>query len=484
MTADSDAPSDAPAPQQATPRPRDSADPATAGGRPAPSRGIPPQPLLALYIGLALAPVGLAAVPDLAPRPFWDDFASALGLIGFSLMLLEFVLSGRYRAVSGRIGIDLTMRFHQLIPRALVLLMLLHPFLYTTPMGPELPWDTGGQARLGLDGWSILTGALAWPALIVLIATAIGRRKLPYAYEGWRIGHALGAVLLVGLVAHHALAAGRYSQTTILIAFWAAMIALAAATLIYIYGIRPLLQRRHPYRVQQVRRLAAQTWELRLRAEGGPALGFHPGQFVWLKVGDGPFRLREHPFSISSAPQEAPEIGFTIREAGDFTGGVLPYLEPGTPAYLDGPHGNFIPQQHADPDRDAGPLAYLAGGVGIAPILSHLRAFRAAGDRRPLLLVYGNTTEDQIAARDELAAMQRELNLSVHHVLRDPPAGWPGHTGMMTRDVLETCLPAENRDDWRYFICGPGPMIDASEDALRALGVPLHRIVSERFDYD
>lgn len=450
----------------------------------APHRGLPAAPLLLLYLLLALAPLGLAAAAGFAPRPFWDDFASALGLAAFSLMLLEFVLSGRYRTVSGRIGIDLTMRFHQLVPRAIVLLMLLHPFLYTTPMGHALPWDTTGQARLGLDRWTILSGVLAWVTVMVLIFTSIGRRKLPYRYEGWRIGHAVGAVVLVGLVAHHALVAGRYSQTAALTVFWGVMIAAASMTLVYMYLIRPLRQRRKPYEVTGLEPIAERTWELRLRPAGGASLGFHPGQFVWIKVGRNPFRVREHPFSISSAPEEVPEIGFTIREAGDFTGGVLPHLKAGARAYLDGPHGNFVPDQGEHPEEAHGGIVYLAGGVGVAPALSHLRSFRINGDRRPLILIYGNRSEAQIVARDELDAMTRDLDLTVHHVLSDPPPGWQGPVGVFDSRVLDACLPKTGRGDWRYFICGPGVMIEAAQAALIELGVPLHRLVPERFDYD
>jgi ferredoxin-NADP reductase len=50
--------------------------------------------------------------------------------------------------------------------------------------------------------------------------------------------------------------------------------------------------------------------------------------------------------------------------------------------------------------------------------------------------------------------------------------------------VLDACLPRDGRAQARYFICGPGGMIDATDRNLRDLGVPAHRIISEKFDYN
>jgi predicted ferric reductase len=461
--------------------PTPAAKTAPAGHRWPPRVGLHPGLVLALYLAAAIAPVAIAASLPLEPRPFWDEVASAIGLSALAIMCLEFMLSGRYRTVSGRIGIDLTMRFHQLVAHSLVGFMLIHPFVYSTPMGHDVPWDSGEQMRLGLDTWSIATGAIAWGLLVVLVVTAIGRRLLPYTYESWRGAHAVGAVVVTGLVAHHAFAAGRYSGEPVMIAFWAVLLTLAGLSLIYVYVIRPIQQQRAPYTVARVTPVAADTWELRLKAQDGAgahrSLKFQPGQFAWVKIGTHPFRVREHPFSISTAPEQTPEIGFTIRENGDFTDHIGA-LKPGTFAYLDGPHGNFVP------DAEEIPTVYVAGGVGIAPILSHLRAFATEGDRRAITLIYGNRTLEHIASKAEIDRLAQELDLTVRYVLQKPPEGWAGHSGIITRQVLDTCLPRAGRAQARYFICGPGGMIDATDRNLRDLGVPAQRIISEKFDYN
>ena len=69
----------------------------------------------------------------------------------------------------------------------------------------------------------------------------------------------------------------------------------------------------------------------------------------------------------------------------------------------------------------------------------------------------------------------------MEHVLREPPAGWQGASGIVTDEVLRRALPVEPSSAV-YFLCGPRPMNDAAQAALHRLGVPLHRIHFELFD--
>ena len=437
-----------------------------------------PVPLLIGYVAVALAPLGFAYTAGMEPRPFRDELSSALAMVGFSMLLMEFVLSGRFRTVSGGIGIDLTMRFHQLIARSLAVFILIHPFLYTTPLKHALPWDTSRQLTLGLDAASITTGVIAWVLLATLIAMGIARDRLPYRYETWRLTHGLGAAAIAVAGAHHAIEAGRYSGQTPLEVFWLVMVGIALLTLLVVYVVSPLRQLRHPYRVVSVEKAARKTWTVAIEPVGGEAMGFEAGQFVWLTLGRTPFAITEHPFSISSCPADRPRIEFAIKEAGDFTD-TIGALQPGTRAYIDGPHGNVTLS-----GRACAGLVLIAGGVGMAPIMSILRQLRADRDERPIKLVYGNRLTDQILYRAELDDMARELRLDVHLVLSEPPDKWEGPIGTLDQRVLRSVLDAEGTRDWLYIVCGPAPMIDDVEDALEELGVPMRQIVSEKFSYE
>lgn len=441
-------------------------------------RGFHPAFLLIAYIVVAVAPLAISYAEGLPPRSFQDELSSALAMVAFAMLLVEFVLSGRFQTISGRIGIDLTMRFHQLIARSLGAFVLVHPFLYTAQHDRARPWDPSSQLTLGLDAGSLITGIIGWLLLAVLIVTGVGRDKLPYRYEVWRVLHGLGAGVIAVAAAHHAIEAGRYSSRPMLEAFWLVMVGIALLSLVVVYVVTPLLQLRHPYRVISLKKLAGKTWELAIEPRQGEALVFEAGQFVWLTLGRSPFAVTEHPFSISSAPAERPRIAFCIKEAGDFTN-TIGSLAIGSPAYIDGPHGNVT----LGGRRGAG-LAFLAGGVGVAPIMSLLRQARAERDPRPMKLIYGNRLADQIVYRQELEEMTADLGLEVHHVLSQPPKDWDGAVGRLDQATLAKLLGFDGREDWLYIVCGPAPMIDSVEDILEGLGVPMHQIVSEKFSYD
>jgi predicted ferric reductase len=435
--------------------------------------------LLALsYLAVTLLPLALAWLGARPPRSIWDELASGAGMLAFSVILVEFMLSGRFRTISGRIGMDVTMRFHQLFARLAVILALIHPFLYRAPFSPALPWDTTRQLTLTTDSTALTTGLFAWILLPVLVLLGIGRATLDFSYEIWRLLHGIGALLVAGLLLHHALYAGRYSEDPVLAGIWIAMFAIALLTLAQVYLFRPLRQLRKPWTVKSVRPAGLKTWDVNIAPDRHEGLRFEAGQFAWLNIGRSPFLLAENPFSIASAPASADRVQFLIKELGDFTGS-LGGIEPGTKAYLDGPHGNLTIA-----GRDEPGIALIAGGVGIAPLLSILRQLHHDGDRRPTALVYGNRVEEQIVCREELASLALKHGTEMAYVLSEPPKDWAGHRGMIDPELIRALFGNDDKHNWLYVLCGPTEMMISVEDTLIDLGVPAGQILSERFQYD
>lgn len=435
--------------------------------------------LIVVYLAILVLPLAAAWSQGLPPRPWQYDLSSGLALCAFTGILLEFLLSGRFRFISGRIGIDATMRVHQLMARIFTLALLIHPFLYWGgASGDPLPWDTTRQLSLDFSPVASATGLIAWLALLYLVLTGIFREQRSGSYEAWRAAHGFAAVIVAGFGTLHTVQAGRYSADPLLFWFWIAMLTVALSTLVWVYLLKPALKARHRYRITAVRPIAERTWELGLAPAQGDTLSFRAGQFVWLSVGRSPFSLHENPFSIASAPTDRDGLSFVIKEVGDFTRG-LNDIKPGTVAYIDGPHGNMT----LDGLGDAG-IALYAGGVGVAPILSILRELRDRGDRRPLLLLYGNRAAAQITYRDELTEMTQQLDLEVAYYLSEPPDGWEGRTGVIDRVAVAEALEARDVKNWLHVICGPLKMIEGVEAELLARGVPSAQILSERFYYD
>ncbi len=437
-----------------------------------------PRLLLLIGVAIVLLPLGLAGAGLRQPRSLLDELASGAGMLAFSIILLEFALSGRFRLISGRVGMDVTMRAHQLLARTALVAALVHPFLYQAEWNAPYPWDVTRLETITTDLGALWSGMLAWVLLPVFVALAIVRGQPNYGYEAWRFIHGLGAVAIAGLLLHHTLSAGRYAADPLLAACWVALSTLAFASFLWIYLAVPLAQLRRPWRVSEIRPDAERIWLLEIAPEGHRGLSYEAGQFVWLNIGQTPFAHRENPFSMSSAPGSGERLQFLIKELGDFTSGIGK-IRPGTRAYLDGPHGNLTVNGH-----DAPGFVLIAGGIGIAPLIGILRQLSLDRDPRPRILVYADRILEQIAHRDELEALAREPPTELRIVLQEPPPGWTGETGMVDRRLLDRLVGEPGRQDWLFVLCGPPAMLSSVEDALIDIGVPPGRILSERFDYD
>jgi predicted ferric reductase len=439
-------------------------------------RGLPFGALATLYVVLGLLPLGVATLEGLPRGNAWRELSNGLAMVAFAMMLMQFLLSGRFRPITGKAGIDRTMRFHQLLPWAILIFLFLHPFLYAVPrLSPDPSAALATVQRMFLSG-GLRTGVIAWLLLIALVMMGVWRDRLPMRYELWRLSHGVGAGAIAVLGAQHTLGVGSYSADARLAGFWLILTGLALLSLAYVYVMKPLMQLRSPYRVVANEKVAERMWQISVEPRSGPAIEFVAGQFVWLNLGHSPFSLTEHPFSISSAPAERPQIGFTIKESGDFTNRIGE-VAPGTTAYLDGPHGNFSLE-----GRAARRLVFIAGGVGFAPVMGMLRQLKAERWPHPILLIYGNRVETQILYRQELETMRRELTLDVRLVLSEPPLGWTGLIGELTPEVLSRALGSIDREAL-YFVCGPPPMMNSVERALERFGVPGRHVVTERFKY-
>jgi predicted ferric reductase len=185
--------------------------------------------------------------------------------------------------------------------------------------------------------------------------------------------------------------------------------------------------------------------------------------------------MKEHPFSIASSAEKSPFLEFTVKERGDFTKRIKT-IQPGQRVYVDAPYGSFSVDRYR-----ADGYAFIAGGIGVAPIMSMLRTLADRGDRRPLVLFYANKQWERTCFREELDTLKDRLNLRVVHILESPPEGWQGERGYIDAEMIERNLP-EDRRGIEYFICGPEAMMACVERSLRRLGVPIGKFHSELFN--
>jgi predicted ferric reductase len=313
-------------------------------------------------------------------------------------------------------------------------------------------------------------------AFLAVIGTSVYRLALKLNYEAWRVIHTVAAVDAVALACVHLLGVNYYVEGPAKRGLWMAMAVGWIVPLGYVRLVKPLMMLRRPYVVDSVTRERGDSWSVKLRPEGHEGMQFAPGQFAWIRIGKSPFAAREHPISFSSSAMRKDQVIFTIKELGDFTstiGGVA----PGSRAYLDGPHGSFTVDRHG-----AAGFVFLAGGVGITPMMSMVRTLSDRKDRRPLWLFYGTSTLDEATFREELEVLEKEMNLRVIYVVSRPPDGWEGERGYISAEIMARYLP-ENRSGFEYFICGSQVMPQSTKVALEKLGIPLDQVESESFNF-
>jgi len=429
---------------------------------------------LLIYLLLVLAPVlVLFIAPHPVGREFWRELSVSLGFVGLALMALQFALTARFKWLKSPYGADIVYHFHRQISFIALALILAHPLLLFI-FDPEtlkllLVWSAPWRARAAVT---------AVFALLAVIALSVWRRRLKIEYRRWRVWHAILAMSAVAFAMVHMLLVNHYIDLPWKRVLWIAYGVFWIGLLAYTRLIKPWALMRNPYQVTKLIPERGNAWTVVLKPLG-KYFTFHPGQFAWLTLWDSPFADSEHPFSISSSAEDYSQLSFTIKALGDFTS-QIGSLIPGDIAFVDGPYGSFTCDRHPH----ATSFLFIAGGVGITPMMSMLRTLKDRNDPRPITLIYANKDWDQIMFRDELDEMQKSPSLQVVHVLDKPPEDWNGSTGFITKELLSQHLAeATTKNVVEIFVCGPIPMMTAVEKHLDDLKVWPGDVHSERFDF-
>jgi ferredoxin-NADP reductase len=215
---------------------------------------------------------------------------------------------------------------------------------------------------------------------------------------------------------------------------------------------------------------------LRLESTAWP--GHLPGQHVDVRLTAEDGYQAQRSYSVSSAPAPG-YLELTVEDLAD--GEVSPYLSEelrgGDQLELRGPIGGYFTWTAAN----GGPLLLVAGGSGIAPLMSMLRQRQAAGSEVPATLLYSSRSWEDIIYRDELERMSADPALRVVHTLtRSHPADWNGYTRRIDAEMLAEVAGAPEPGGIAY-VCGPTRLVESVAGDLVALGYPPERVKTERF---
>lgn len=398
------------------------------------------------------------------------QFAAGTGVLALSLLVVTLVLPARLSSLVSSFGIERVLRQHRLVALAAVGLVAAHLVLvlFTDPRGIAIL----NLAETTPAAWA---GVLSAVALVASVTLALRRKRRQPRYEGWRLAHvALAAgVVIAGWL--HTWWLQHLTRDAVVRAWFILLSVVVVALALRRWVWRPWRAHRRSYVVDQVVPVAGDAHTLVVRAHGHGGLRFRPGQFAWMKIGSSSFVFEEHPFTIASTAEQPHRKEFTIKALGDFSE-LLAGLRPGRRIFLDGPYGRFTTEGL----RSDG-FVFIAGGVGVTPMLSILRTLADRRDRRPHRLVVGARTVDELMLRDEIQRLREHLDLTLVEVLESPPLNWPGAAGMVDNHLLDQVLPSHVRHH-DYFLCGPPPMVIAVGRLLRQRGIPVRRIHTEQFE--
>jgi ring-1,2-phenylacetyl-CoA epoxidase subunit PaaE len=244
----------------------------------------------------------------------------------------------------------------------------------------------------------------------------------------------------------------------------------------------------HALRVAEIVPETSEANSIRFEVPGElrDRFAFRAGQHLTLRATIGGEELRRN-YSLCTAPDEQDWMVTVKRIAGGrFSNWVGDQLKAGDTLDVMPPHGSFTTE--FDPTRSRH-IVGVAGGSGITPVMSLIKSVLKYEPNSRFTLLYGNRDSSSVIFLEALAGLKDKHlgRFEMYHFLDAEEQDIELFNGMLNRERLDEAIPALVPDAGEvdgWFICGPGPMMDAAEGVLFNRNVPKERIHIERFTAD
>ncbi len=418
-----------------------------------------PSPGVAMLGAVALGSVVLWIVARPSGQPSGRYLGEFFGLEAVLLFSCSLVLATLLRGIERAFGgLDRVAQWHRHTAVAAVILMVVHPlFAGSTPV-PNASATGLGLGDVALIGLLALAVWALAPSLRAAKWSRLVRHLARISHERWLTGHRLTGLFVAAAVVHGLLVDPVLKVSVPLKATYLVVGGIGIAAYVYRELFARFVVPVYDYTVADVQRPNEMTADVFLQPVGRP-LSFEPGQFIFLAFG-GVGGWQRHPFSVASAPTER-RLEVSVRAAGDYTRDLHDQLKPGTPAKAAGPFGGF------DYRGGGQHQIWIAGGIGITPFMSWIRALDDSFDR-DVAFFYSVARQSDALYLDEIGAAAA-AHPTVHPHIVDS-----SRDGYLTAEQAANGMTSEA--DVSVYMCGPPATMTALSKGFRQLGIPASRI--------
>jgi len=410
---------------------------------------------------------------------FFRLITMIFGATAFTLLNMQLVLSARPKLIEKSFGLDKLYRFHGIMALVAILLAGIHQQFMEGIFRENLQTNFGSAALAVFFICAVLALVLMTNALVqkfkqIENVKVFFKNKKFGQYNIQVLLHNLNVVAVCFLFVHVMLSFS--AQNPLVKVLYILYFGVAMGFYLYHKLIRPIFFTKK-FQVDKVILESASMTTLELHPVNGKIFSYKPGQFAFIRLKDSAISAEEHPFSLTSEPDNEKTISMTIKKLGDWTEKVSE-VQPGSMAMVDGPYGKFSPLNY---DCSEG-LVLVAGGVGITPMLSIIRYFEKHDRNQKIILFWGIKNNGDFICGNEFKRWLKEMkNFTFIPVVSE--GGFSGETGHINRKIMERYLQksAYKIDRCQYFFCGPRPMRGSIEKILLEMGVSKQRFHFENF---
>jgi len=395
------------------------------------------------------------------PGDIFIALGRLFGLLAEFLILIQLLLISRFSSIEREYGFDKLINIHKKVGFSLGIFIIFHPLFLTIGYAKSNNISLVKQFLNFQNSWEGVLGATIAFIIIILISIfSIKKIRSKVPYEVWYFAH-LPLYIAFAIAFGHQINTGDMTNSWAIL-YWFILNIIVFLILILYRFIKPLYYfYKHKFIIEKIIKENKDIYSIYINGQNMDQFKFREGQFatlIFLQKN----MFFHHPFSFSDA-FNGKNIRLTIKSSGDFTSKIN-NLKTGTRVWIDGPAGTFTLQNAINKK-----YLFIAGGIGISPILSLIKSIKNTNDA---ILLYSNKTEENIVFKDEITQSGIKANF------------FYTKQGIQNRidikKIEQVCSDYKKRD---IYICGPTKMTMDLVKNIKSNGLSSEQIHFEKFDY-